>query len=267
MSTDIRKHTSIAAGEQPTRAALAAAFLSISDIVPVANATEANQIAAALVSAGQNLANTPLTVRRADAPGMHTVETTKDGASWIPSSGVLHFSTTGARDTWTTSYSAQLTSGDTCIVSGVEYYWNGTAWQLGYVTQTLGFVRNNSGTAQGSIGATATALTSISLAITLPSAMNVRLKFGCKMYASDNASAGQFNFMDGATSLGNTPVMSNSSPSNPATSVGIYQELYLPSFGSGSHTFTITAQRVVGTGTVTIAHDSAWPTYLIAETY
>ena len=129
MSTDARKHTSIAAGEKPTRAGLAAAILSISDTVPVANATEANQIAAALIALGQNLATTPLTVRRADAPGMHTIETTKDGASWVPSSAVLHFATTTARDTWTTSYSAQLTANDECVINSTDLYtWTGTLW-------------------------------------------------------------------------------------------------------------------------------------------
>ena len=128
MSTDARKHATIAAGEKPTRAALAAAILSISDIVPVANTTEANQVAAALIAAGQNLANTPLTVRRADAPGMHTLEVTKDGTNWAPTSSVGHFANDTARDSWTTTNSALLVAGDRCISNGIDCRWTGAAW-------------------------------------------------------------------------------------------------------------------------------------------
>lgn len=145
MSTDIRKHTSIAAGEKPTRAALAASILSVSDIVPVANGTEANQIATALVAAGQTLANTPLTVRRADAPGMHTLEVTKDGTNWAPASGVGHFSTTGARDTWTTTNSALLVAGDTCVAANVTYRWDGSLWYIPVAGATVSSSTNSSG--------------------------------------------------------------------------------------------------------------------------
>lgn len=267
MSTDIRKHTSIAAGEQPSRAALAAAFLSISDIVPVANATEANQIAAALIAAGQNLATTPLTVRRADAPGMHSIEVTKDGTNWAAASSIQHFTTTAARDSWTTTNSVLLTAGDTCWVVGTQYSWNGTAWQTGFVTPTLGFAQNKTGTAQTGIAGTATALTAISIALTLPSAMNVRLRFGCQVYASDTTTAGYFLFMDGATQLFVSSQMSASSPTTSATSNGIYLEQYLPLFAAGSHTLTMQVQRAVGTGTLAVTHASNFPTFLVAETY
>lgn len=128
MSTDAKKHTTIAPGENPNRAALAAAILSINDVVPVANATEAAQIAATLEAAGQNFATAPLTVSRADAPALHRIETTYDGDSWMPASGVLHFANDGARDAWTTSFASFLSAGDTCVSAGVDYRWNGTAW-------------------------------------------------------------------------------------------------------------------------------------------
>jgi hypothetical protein len=128
VSTDVKKHISVAAGEVPARAAIAAAIFSINDIIPVANATEAGQVATAAASAGQVLASAPITVARADAPGMHRAEISNDGSVWRPLSSVLHFSTTGARDTWTTANSALLTAGDACWVTSTQYTWNGSVW-------------------------------------------------------------------------------------------------------------------------------------------
>lgn len=128
MSVDLKKHASIAAGEKPTRAALAAAILSINDIIPVANGTEANQVAAALSAAGQNLATTPVFVSRADARGLHKVEYSFNGTLWFPFSGVLSFPSRSAADTWGTANSGLLTVGDKAWVGSSELTWWGTAW-------------------------------------------------------------------------------------------------------------------------------------------
>jgi hypothetical protein len=128
VSTDLKKHASIAAGEKPTRSALAAAFLSINDIIPVANGTEANQVAAALSSNGQNLATTPVFVSRADARGLHRVEYSFNGTVWLPYSGVLSFPSRAAADTWGSANSALLTVGDKAWVGNSELTWWGTAW-------------------------------------------------------------------------------------------------------------------------------------------
>ena len=145
MATDLKKHTTIAAGEKPTRTALAAGFLSINDIIPVANPTEATQVALAAVAAGQNLATTPIAVARADARGMHRVELCYDtaGLVWLPASGVLSFATKGAADTWGSANSAYLSTSDRCRVGSVEYIWQG-AWRLAQLSLTarvgLGFL-------------------------------------------------------------------------------------------------------------------------------
>lgn len=130
MAVDAKKHTTIAAGETPTRTALAASILSINDVVPVANATEATQVAVAVSAAGQNLASSPLAVIRSDAPAGHQIEYTRDpaGLVWMSASGVLHFASTAARDTWTTSNSAYLTAADRCVAGVAEFAWNGTRW-------------------------------------------------------------------------------------------------------------------------------------------
>lgn len=130
MAIDAKKHTTVAAGETPSRAAIAAAILSINDVVPVANATEATQVAQAVSAAGQTLSSSPLVVIRSDAPAGHQIEYTHDptGAVWMPASGVLHFTSVATRDTWTTSNSGLLTAGDRCIAGVAEFSWNGTRW-------------------------------------------------------------------------------------------------------------------------------------------
>lgn len=128
MATDAKKHSTIAAGEKPTRAAIAAGLLSINDIIPVSGGTEANQVAAAVAALGQNLATNPVFVSRADARGLHRVEYTYDGTTWLPASGVLSFASKGAADTWASANSTLLTFGDTAQLSNATLEWNGTKW-------------------------------------------------------------------------------------------------------------------------------------------
>lgn len=147
MATDAKKHTSIAAGEKPTRAALAASILSINDVIPVANATEANQVASALASGGQNLATTPVLVSRADARGLHRIEFSYDGTVWLPASGILSFSSKSAADTWAASNSAMLAYGDRAQIPNAALEWNGTKWIGGApVTPTFTGIYSSSGT-------------------------------------------------------------------------------------------------------------------------
>ncbi|MDR7189789.1 hypothetical protein J2Y46_002615 [Microbacterium sp. BE35] len=105
---------------------------SIRDVVPVANTTARATLVSDLTAAGEAPSSTkPLVVYRHDAPGLHRLEYTVDGTVWIPSSGVLAFASTGARDTWTTSNSAYLASGDRCRIGVDEYRWTGSAWAAG----------------------------------------------------------------------------------------------------------------------------------------
>lgn len=136
MATDVKKHTSPAAGETPSRAAIAAAILSINDIVPVANTTEANIVAAAVAAAGQDLATTPLFVSRADARGLHRIEYTYNGTVWLPFSGVLTFADRTAADAWAAANSGLLVAGDRGVVNGADARWSGTAWIIDDETAT-----------------------------------------------------------------------------------------------------------------------------------
>jgi hypothetical protein len=248
VSTDIKKHTSIAAAEKPTRAALAAAFLSINDIVPVANGTEANQVAAAIVAAGGSLSSTPLAVRRADAPGLHSIELTTDGASWAPASGVLHFSTLSARDTWTTSYSSLLVTGDRCVVGGTtEFRWRYGGWvpvDPMVVVSTTGL--------QSGITA-ATAVTGMSLTFTLPGTSTLRVTAGLTHYATAADTVLSLSVKDGASTLTTWTRQANSSPSTASTGHGSNFMMIIPGIASGSHTLTLEVARAAGTGTISVA--------------
>lgn len=131
MATDIKKHTTIAPGENPTRAAIAAAILSINDVIGVADLTERAQLVSALNSAGIGPSATrPLVVFRANAPGLHKIESSVDGTIFTPASGVLQFATKGDADTWGTSNASYLSTGDTCVAAGRTYTWSGKWYPL-----------------------------------------------------------------------------------------------------------------------------------------
>lgn len=148
MSVDVKKHTSIAAGEKPTRAGLAAAIFSINDVIPVANSTEATQVVQAVVAAGQAVASSPVTVSRANARGLHRIEICFDptGAIWLPASGILTFASKAAADSWGSSNAAYLTAGDSCWVGFTQYLWTGSAWIGGTSGITFTGAYSSSGT-------------------------------------------------------------------------------------------------------------------------
>lgn len=124
MATDIKKHTTIASGENPTRAAIAAAILSVNDVIGVADLTERAQLVNALNSAGIGPSATrPLVVFRANAPGLHKIESSMDGTIFTPASGVLQFATKGDADAWGSSNASYLSTGDTCVAGGRTYTW------------------------------------------------------------------------------------------------------------------------------------------------
>lgn len=124
MATDIKKHTTIAPGENPTRAAIAAAILSVNDVIGVADLTERAQLVNALNSAGIGPSATrPLVVFRANAPGLHKLESSVDGTIFTPASGVLQFATKGDADAWGASNGSYLSTGDTCVAGGRTYTW------------------------------------------------------------------------------------------------------------------------------------------------
>ncbi|EIC09160.1 hypothetical protein OR221_0868 [Microbacterium laevaniformans OR221] len=103
---------------------------SIRDVVPVANILDRTQLVSDLTDAGVGPSATrPLTVHRADAPGLHRLEVTVDGTVWAPVSGPLRFATKTEADSWGTANVALLTTGDRCVAAGVEYQWQG-AWRF-----------------------------------------------------------------------------------------------------------------------------------------
>lgn len=129
MANDAKKHNIPAPGEAPTRAALELGFLSINDIIPVTNVTEQAQLKAALAGTAYPIAATrPATTMRGDAPALHAIEYSRDGNVWLPASGVLHFASIAARNTWTNNNGALLSPGDHCIVAGYDGVWDGTRW-------------------------------------------------------------------------------------------------------------------------------------------
>ena len=131
MAINARKQT-IPAGSDTTvsRATIFEGFgNSIRDVVPVADTTARAQLVTDLTAAGQAPSSTkPLVVYRHDAPGAHRLEWTADGTVWVTASGVLRFANDAARNTWTTSNSAYLSTGDICFSNNLPFRWTGTVW-------------------------------------------------------------------------------------------------------------------------------------------
>jgi len=130
-TTNARKHKIPAGGEQTTnrKTIFEDWGNSIRDVIPVANVTERNQVVAALASAGETAsAARPIVVLRADARGLHRIEYTTDGTTWLPSSGVLEFTSLANATSFGTSNGGLLTAGDRCRISGTELRWTGSKW-------------------------------------------------------------------------------------------------------------------------------------------
>lgn len=260
MATDNKKHTTIAAGETPSRAALAAALLSIRDLVPVANATEANQVAAAVAAGGQPLATDPIAVARLDAPGLHMIElSTASPGVWRPASGVLHFANDAARDSWTSANSALLTVGDRCVSNNIEYRWRYGGW----VPVDPTYVVTTSPTQSGITAATV--VTGLSVTITLPGTANLRVRIELTHFASNVDTVLSVDLKDGATGVANWPRQANSSPTSPATNVSAAFDCILTGVAAGTHTFTVTVTRATGTGTITVAPSPTNQNHLSVE--
>lgn len=234
MATDAKKHSTIAAGEKPTRAALAAAILSINDVIPVANSTEATQVVVALAALGQTIASFPVVVARADARGAHRLEVTYDqnGLVWMPLSGVLSFATKTAADNFGAANPSLLTVNDECRVGSATYLWTGTAWQVtdtGWVTlgalasgwtvqspDTADYrVLNNVLYLRGRLNATTGAAQSPILNTPLPTiarpAVDVPKLIGvtggtAALFVTVVSAAGNLNCFKGSNAVGNLPL-------------------------------------------------------------
>lgn len=104
---------------------------SIRDVVPVANVTERALLVSALTAEGEGpSAGRPLVVLRADARGLHRVEYTTDGTTWVPASGVPDFPSKAAADSWALANGSMLSIGDRCVAAGVPYVWGTSGWGL-----------------------------------------------------------------------------------------------------------------------------------------
>lgn len=134
MATDVKKHTTFAAGEVPKRqvsggAGLADMVLSINDVIPCANATEQAQIGSGLATTAYPVGpSRPLATVRADARPLHQLEVSRDGTTFVPQSGVLLFLSDAARDAWTSTNSSLLSFGDHCVSAGLDGFWDGSKW-------------------------------------------------------------------------------------------------------------------------------------------
>lgn len=141
MAIDAKKHTTIAPGENPTRAALAAALLSINDAIPVANTTERAQVVSALNALSLGPTSTrPVSFMRGDAPGLHRLEYTYDGTAFLTASGTLTFADLTAANAWAASNSGLLSQGDIALVGGIEHVYTGTTY---HPTRTFGLAVRN----------------------------------------------------------------------------------------------------------------------------
>ena len=133
-TTNLRKHvTPLGSEVSLTREVIYTQFgESIHDVIPVANVTARGQLVTDMVAKGKGpSAANPLVVYRADAPGLHRIESTTDGVAWVPSSSLPHFPDVAAATSFATANPGLLTVGDRCVAGSTTYVWSGSAWQNG----------------------------------------------------------------------------------------------------------------------------------------
>ncbi|MEV7827496.1 hypothetical protein [Microbacterium enclense] len=130
-TTNARKHViPLGAEASFSRATIFTTFgNSIRDVVPVATVTERTSVVNALTSAGQGPTSArPLVVYRHDAPGLHRLEWTVNGTTWLPSSGILDFASKAAADSWASSNPGMLSRGDEASIPNARLFWDGAKW-------------------------------------------------------------------------------------------------------------------------------------------
>lgn len=133
MATNARKHTIPAETDTSiTDETIFEVFgNSIRDVVPVANVTERSLLVSALTAEGEGpSAGRPLVVLRQDARGLHRIEYTIDGTTWVPASGVPDFPSKAVADSWGLANASMLSIGDRCVAAGVPYVWALSGWAL-----------------------------------------------------------------------------------------------------------------------------------------
>ena len=85
MALDARKHTIPGEAEAPRRSAFDDLAKSVNDVIPVANATERDQVYADLVAAGHVPSSTPVLVDRLDVGVIER----NNGSGWAPVEATL----------------------------------------------------------------------------------------------------------------------------------------------------------------------------------
>lgn len=146
MALNLRKHEVPAGGDASIqRATIFETFgNSINDVVPVSGNTERAQVVTDLVAAGATIDSThPVFFSNAANAGLHRTEVTFDGSTFLPVSGVLEFSSVGARDTWTSANSSLLRNNDKCTVGTTEYVWVSGSWVAPFTSWTTQSAAND----------------------------------------------------------------------------------------------------------------------------
>ena len=139
-TTNVRKHIIPLGSEVSlTRQVIYTDFgESIHDVIPVANATERAQLVSDMVAKGKGpSASNPLVVYRADAPGLHRVESSTDGLVWVPASGQLWFADIAAANSFATANPGLLSNGDECAISRTVYTYFDGVWYGAEIDLTL----------------------------------------------------------------------------------------------------------------------------------
>lgn len=132
VTSNARKHVIPSGADQSiTRETIFEAFgNSIRDVVGVESATERAQLVTDLTAEGQGpTGSRPLVVHRSDAPGLHRIEYTVNGAVWLPASGDLQFASQAAADAFGTANGGLLSLGDRAVIAGKSFEWAGGAWR------------------------------------------------------------------------------------------------------------------------------------------
>lgn len=143
----------------------------------------------------------------------------------------------------------------------LEYTINGTTWAAVRQNDTKMAVSTANQT--GITGAAMVDLTNLSVTITAAAGQSVRISFVVRTYGSLSTDVVQVTIREGTTNIAEFPAPVNSA--NQANTTNTTTGFVVIQPTAGTHTYKLSAQRVVGTGVVTIAGSAGMRNHILVE--
>lgn len=142
----------------------------------------------------------------------------------------------------------------------LEYTINGTTWAAVRQNDAKMAVTTAN---QGSISTSLVDITGLSASITVAAGQTVRVSFVARTYSNGANDVIQCVVREGSTTIAEFPAAANSSSQASTTNTQTGFTLIQPS--AGAHTYKLSIQRIVGSGTITVAGSASIRNHILVE--